>query len=306
MKYEQHVSIRLHLAGTGYKKYIQESNQLSFTPLHSSPITTALNKVRLERTDQAPCLTGRRLHVVHVISPPGTRSPPRSTGPDIRVLLHVCETVLDSRNALGVVAAGKLANEAHLLVVLEPLSRGRQALAEDGAGDALLVGAAAVRVEVLVHLVDELVLRVLEGDEAGGVARRDPGPGAGPRVALGRDVLLCGARCADAVDGGLVQVEDELLVHVVELVARVEDDALVVLVLACDVLPPRLEAGCVGDNGAVEAAVVVRLHHGVRALGRDVVDRLGQVAKVGLVEGAREGGRQTLHDCVAISTLSLL
>lgn len=67
------------------------------------------------------------------------------------------------------------------------------------------------------HLIHKLVLRVLQVDQAGAIAGRNPSPCAGPRVALRGDVLGCGAGGADAVDGGLVEVEDELLVHVVVL-----------------------------------------------------------------------------------------
>ena len=139
------------------------------------------------------------------------------------------------------------------------------------------------------HLVHELVLGVLEVNKAGGVAGRDPGPGTGPGVSLGRDGLFCGAGCADAVNGGLVEVEDEVLGHVVELVVCVEDDEGVVLELGRYVGPPRLEGRCVGDDVAHEASIVVRLDHGVAAFAGDVVDLLGQVAQVVGVESAGEG-----------------
>ena len=147
------------------------------------------------------------------------------------------------------------------------------------------------------HLVDELVLGILQVDEGRGVARGHPGPGAGPAVALGGDVLGSSACGTHAVDGGLVEVEDELLVHVVVFVVGVEDDEGVVFELGGDVLPPGFEAGCVGDDGAVEAAVVVRLDHGVGAFGGDVGDLLGEVAEVVFVEGAGEGGGEAFHDC---------
>lgn len=184
---------------------------------------------------------------------PGTGGPPQSTLPDIVVLLHVVEHAGDGRLALVVVAAGKLAEETLLVVLLEPVGGGLEALLADGGADAGLVGAGAVAVEVLVHLVDELVLGVRQAAHRVGVAARHPAPGTGPGVALCRDVLRGGARGADAVDAGLVQADDEVLVHVVELVVDVEDDLGVVGELGRDVGPPRLEAILVADDVAVEA-----------------------------------------------------
>lgn len=91
----------------------------------------------------------------------------------------------------------------------------------DGAADADVGGAGAVGVEVLVHLVDELVGGVGEGFEV--VIHSGPGPGAGVGVAFDEDGLRGGACGADAGDGGLVEVEDEGLVHVVVFVVGVED-----------------------------------------------------------------------------------
>ena len=229
-----------------------------------------------------PRNTACRLHAVHVVTPPRTSRPPNSAKPDIRVLSKIRETVLKSCNALGVVTTSKLANDTLLLVVLEPLSRSLETLLEDGGRDAVCRGTGAVGVEVLVHLVDELVLGIFQVDEGRAIAGRNPGPGASVRVALRGDVLLGGAGSADAIDGGLVEVEDESLVHVVVLIVCVKDDERIVLVLCGNVLPPCLEAGGVGNDVAVEAAVVVRLDHGVCALAGDVVDLLGEIAEIGL------------------------
>jgi len=150
------------------------------------------------------------------------------------------------------------------------------------------MGAGAVGVEILVHLIDEFILGILEVDKGGTVSTGNPGPGSRPRVALRGDVLLSSASCADAVDGGLVKVEDELLVHVMELIIYVEDDEGVVFELCGDVFPPRLEAVGVGNDVFVEAAVIVWLDHGVGALARNVVDLLRQIAHIVLVEGGSE------------------
>ena len=124
------------------------------------------------------------------------------------------------------------------------------------------------------HLEDQLILRIDKGPHGVGIAARDPGPGAGPAVAFGGDVLGVGTGGADAVDGGLVEVDNEGLVHVVVFVVRVEDDLAVVFVGGCDGVPEGLEAGDVGDDFVVVAAVVVRGYHGEGAALGDVFDGL--------------------------------
>lgn len=66
------------------------------------------------------------------------------------------------------------------------------------------------------HLVDELVLGIRQTAQV--VVVGSPRPGTGVGVALGEDVLGGSAGGTDTVDGGLVQVQDEGLVHVVVLV----------------------------------------------------------------------------------------
>jgi hypothetical protein len=58
-------------------------------------------------------------------------------------------------------------------------------------------------------------------------------------------------------------------------VVRVKNYEVVVFVQGGEVFPPCLEAGGVGDDVAVKAAVVVGLNHGVFAFRGDVVDLLG-------------------------------
>lgn len=146
------------------------------------------------------------------------------------------------------------------------------------------------------HLKDELVLRVLKLDHRCGVAGGDPAPGTGPGVALRGDVLLGGACSADTVDTSLVQVDYVGLIHIMKFVINIKYNELVVLVLRGDGGPPFLEARSVGDNLAVETAVVVWLDHGVGTLRGDVVHKLGKVSGVVGVQGAGEpAGCQALH-----------
>ena len=193
---------------------------------------------------------------------------------------------MQRRNTLRIVPPRKLTNNTLLLIILEPLSRSLESLFENRGTDACSRSTRAIGIEILVHLVYQFVLWVFQINHTGAVAGGNPRPCASPAVALRGDVLFCGACGADAVDGGLVEVEDELLVHVMVFVVCVEDDEVVVFVFGGDVGPPGFEGGCVGYDVAEEAAVVVRLDHGVGAFGGYVVYLLGKVAEVKGVEGA--------------------
>ena len=76
------------------------------------------------------------------------------------------------------------------------------------------------------HLVDEQVSGV--GQPGQVVVGRVPHVSSRVAVALGEDVLCGGAGSANGIDGGLIEVQDEVLVHVVVLVVGVEDDIVVV------------------------------------------------------------------------------
>jgi hypothetical protein len=94
-----------------------------------------------------------------------------------RVVVHVLQHVGDRSLALSVHAASKLADEADLLVVAQPLGSCYKTLGTDGGGNTKWRGARAIGVKVpvscqhsaskvdvqgalLVHLVDQFVLRV--------------------------------------------------------------------------------------------------------------------------------------------------
>ena len=132
------------------------------------------------------------------------------------------------------------------------------------------------------HLVDELVLWV--GKSLHVVVYVGPGPCAGPLVAFDKDVL-CGAGSSDTVDGGLVEIENEGLVHGVVLVVGVEHDAAVALELGGKVLPPGLEVGGGGDDLVEVAAVVVGVEENGGALAGDVVHDGSEVLHVSLIVG---------------------
>lgn len=102
----------------------------------------------------------RRLHGEHVVAKPRPAAPPEGTGPDVRVLRHASQHPLDGRPTCWIVPAGVLANDALFAVVFEPLGRDGDALGADGGAHAIRMRARAVLVQVLVHLVDDVVGRI--------------------------------------------------------------------------------------------------------------------------------------------------
>ena len=137
---------------------------------------------------------------------PRTSSPPASAHPNIAVLLHIAQHALDGSIALRVVASSKFAQVALLVVRNEPLSGLDETFLADGRRDALRAGTGAVRVEILVHFVDDVVQGI--GEVLHVVVDLRPGPGSRVGVALHEDGLA-GACRADAVDGGLVEADDQ-------------------------------------------------------------------------------------------------
>ena len=190
--------------------------------------------------------------------------------------MHIAQHSRQRLDTLRVSTASRLAQHAFLPVSLQPGRGVPQPLSTNSGRYTVRRGTRAVGVEVLVHLIDEFVLRVGQTQKGGAVARGGPRPGAAPRVALDEDVLRRGAHAADGVDGGLVEPEDEVLVHVVVLVVGVKDDAVVGgEELGCGG-PPGAEAVYVGDHLVVVAAEVVRVDDGVGAFAGDVADDLAE------------------------------
>ena len=99
-----------------------------------------------------------------------------------------------------------------------------------------------------------------------------PGPSTTPRVALDENILRCCPGCTDTIDGSLIQVENERLVHVVVLVVGVPDNLGVGGEELGSRCPIRLEAGNVGDDFVIVAAYFGGLH---------VSYNLGDMMKIG-------------------------
>src|SRR6187399_1640537 len=106
----------------------------------------------------------------------------RTAKPYVAVGLHGVQHAGNSLLALGVYATSELPDNAQLLVRSEPSGGSADALSANGARDAVGASARAIRVKILVHLIDYFVLRVGQGNQVGvgGV----PSPGARVRVAF--------------------------------------------------------------------------------------------------------------------------
>lgn len=83
--------------------------------------------------------------------------------------------------------ACELAQNAELAVFAQPASGTNHTLDTSFSANASLAGSRAVAVEVLVHLIDDLVLGVGQRGEVG--VGNIPGPGTGPGVSFNEDVL---------------------------------------------------------------------------------------------------------------------
>lgn len=122
-----------------------------------------------------------RLHTVTIVPPPRPRRPPKVSRPHIAIRLQILQPALQGRDASRITPARILAEESLLVVGAQPICGGGEALLEDGGGNAFVVRAGSVNVEVLVHLVDYFGARgvggVRERDEGAAVAGGDPGPG---------------------------------------------------------------------------------------------------------------------------------
>lgn len=74
------------------------------------------------------------------------------------------------------------------------------------------------------HLVDDIVVGIGQTHHGSAGSGGHPGPGTRVRISLDKDGLRRRASGTNAVDGCLVQLIDQGVVHVVIFVVGVEDD----------------------------------------------------------------------------------
>ena len=131
--------------------------------LQAHPSFQPLNNIQHQRQRTRITRPTRRLHIVNIISPPWSTTPPKSSQPDIGIARHIRQHIRDGTITLIIGAAGKLAEDTLLVVGLQPGGSSSETLGADGGRDAGGAGTGAVGVEVLVHFVDDFVLGVGEG-----------------------------------------------------------------------------------------------------------------------------------------------
>lgn len=138
-------------------------------------------------------------------------------------------------------------------------------------------GSAAVAVEVLVHVEDEVrraAIQVGDVGQCGRRAVRDQGRCVRPVIAGQEDHVGCGARVADGGHGGLYGCRPSReRCKIVGFVHQGKGDVGAVLVLGCQLRPERGKLGIgdgarrLPDNIAIPASIVVNTDD---AKGRDI------------------------------------
>lgn len=101
-----------------------------------------------------------------------------------------------------------------------------------------------------------------------------PSPSTGVGISLHKDVLARGTSRPDAVDGSLVELCNEGVVHVMVLIVGVEDNLAVTREPGGNGLPVRLETVGVGDHVSIVTPKVLRVDDSVCAFACDVADDL--------------------------------
>lgn len=101
-----------------------------------------------------------------------------------------------------------------------------------------------------------------------------PSPSAGVGITLHEDVLTRSTGRPNAVDGSLVELRNEGVVHIVILIVGVKDDLAVTRESRSNGLPVRPKTGRVGDHISIIAPEVLRVDDGVCTLACDVADDL--------------------------------
>jgi len=139
------------------------SHHLYTTPSYF-PFTLSSPLDQRQNTRQHSRITSstRRLHTINITSPPWSTTPPDTTQPNIRILPHISQHIRHSRYTLAICTPSKLPNNTFLASWFEPRGGSLETGGADCGGDTSSGGTGSIRIEVLVHFVDDFVLRVGE------------------------------------------------------------------------------------------------------------------------------------------------
>ena len=230
-----------------------------------------------------------RLDREHVVAPPRAASPVRHSLPRAGMLLHVGQHSVEGRQTRLIGGDADLAEEQMIPGRFRPLRDRGQALDADRCRDRPGVGAATVRVEILMHLEREIMCRILNAsaDHRGVVGGR-PGPGAVPIAARHQDFLRHRAGGADRRDGGVRRANPCARRLIMGLVHQPEHDVRVRLEVKRQ-LAPQIRKGRIGclrasDQCAEAVAVIVRLDFDLKALAGRIVHHVVEPPELSGVE----------------------
>ena len=192
-----------------------------------------------------------------------TSGPTNPAQPDIRVIVHVAELSADVRLAAGRIAATGLSEHAFTAHTAQIVRQWRERVLH-AVSDAFR-RRAALAIEILVHLVDQFVMRpviVLDAGQSRGRSGLEAANGVivrpGEKDHLGRGTIV-----ANGVDSLLDAGGPGGHVEVVRLVHQAEDDVALRGVFLRELGPEtgklRIRWSALADDAAVPAGVVVHV-----------------------------------------------
>ena len=233
-----------------------------------------------------------RLDRIRIGTKPLARRPVRGALPHGGILLHVVQHVLHCREALRITGDAEFAQEQLGAGLLRPLGDRRQTLHADvRVGHRAVVRAAAVAIEILVHLECIVVQRIVDraGIDRRRIAAAGPAPCTGP-VGAGHQDFLCRADLADGRDRGVVDLRLLLGGLLVRLVHQAEDDVGIAFERRRHIAPERGKTAGGRAAGANQVApggaVIVRIQNDVHAKRFGLADHLLKIGHLRLIERA--------------------
>jgi len=219
-----------------------------------------------------------------VRSPPWTGGPPGNTDPSVllEVAKHASEGILASLSGTGT----DLTEEALEAVGVTPVGSVSNSLNTDGVRDTVFAGTRTIRIKILMHFECKVVLRIIEVLE-GVCVDINPGPGSRVAVTFNED-HVCGTGSTDGADTGLVELPNELLIHIVVLVHKIVHDIWRPRDEGGQLVPEVSESSNIRNDSTVISSIIVNVDDSKAAVGNNVADNFVETSQVGLVEWSAE------------------